>query len=45
LRGEELNTLSRELGVIAATLAGWKDAFLGAGLSGLKSREPDSSDE
>lgn len=45
LRGEELDALSRELGVMAATLAGWKEAFLGAGLSGLKSRDPDSRDE
>jgi len=45
LRGEELDALSRELGVMAATLAGWKEAFLAAGQAGLKSREPDPRDE
>ena len=28
LRGEDLETVSRELGVTAATLTGWHDAFL-----------------
>ena len=33
LRGEDLETVSRELGVTAATLTGWRDAFLaGVGL-------------
>ena len=33
LRGEDLETVSRELGVTAATLTGWHDAFLaGVGL-------------
>ena len=45
LRGEELDALSRELGVAASTLAGWKTAFLAAGQAGLKSREPDAADE
>jgi hypothetical protein len=31
LRGEDLETVSRELGVTAATLTGWRDAFLAAG--------------
>ena len=31
LRGEDLETLSRGLGVTAATLTGWRDAFLTAG--------------
>jgi len=30
LRGEDLETVSRELGVTAATLSGWHDAFLAA---------------
>jgi len=30
LRGEDLETVSRELGVTAATLTGWHDAFLAA---------------
>ena len=38
LRGEELDALSRELGVTAATLSSWREAFLAAGQSGLKSR-------
>lgn len=45
LRGEALDALSRELGVAASTLAGWKEAFLTAGQAGLKSRGPDSRDE
>lgn len=45
LRGEELDALSRELGVAASTLAGWKTAFLAAGQAGLKSRGPDAADE
>lgn len=45
LKGEELDALSRDLGVAAGTLAGWKEAFLGAGQAGLKSREPDPRDE
>ena len=28
LRGEDLETVSRGLGVTAATLSGWRDAFL-----------------
>jgi transposase len=28
LRGEDLEIVSRELGVTAATLTGWRDAFL-----------------
>ena len=31
LRGEDLETVSRALGVTAATLTGWLDAFLAAG--------------
>ena len=31
LRGEDLETISRSLGVTAATLSGWRDAFLAAG--------------
>ena len=33
LRGEDLETVSRSLGVTAATLTGWRDAFLAAGES------------
>src|SRR4051812_4261909 len=31
LRGEDLEILSRALGVTAATLTGWQDSFLAAG--------------
>src|SRR5262249_30823722 len=31
LRGEDLEEVSRSLGVTAATLAGWRDAFVAAG--------------
>jgi transposase-like protein len=30
LRGEDLETVSRSVGVTAATLSGWRDAFLAA---------------
>jgi len=45
LRGEDLDTVSRELGVTAAALAGWREAFLAGGQANLKSREPDARDE
>lgn len=45
LRGEDLDALSRELGVTGATLAGWKEAFLAFGQAGLKSRQPDPKDD
>jgi putative transposase len=35
LRGEDLETVSRSLGVTAATLSGWRDAFLAAGEASL----------
>jgi transposase len=38
LRGEDLETVSRELGVTAATLTGWHDAFLSGGAAALASR-------
>src|SRR5258707_12464095 len=45
LGGEDLDTLSRELGVIAATLSGWRDAFLDGGTAAMKSRPADDRDE
>jgi transposase-like protein len=36
LRGEELDALSHELGVTAATLSSWREAFLAAGESSLR---------
>jgi len=44
LRGEDLETVSRELGVTAATLTGWHDAFLAGGEAALTSR-PGSGEE
>ena len=41
LRGEDLETVSRGLGVTAATLSGWRDAFLAAGEASLASRPAD----
>src|SRR5215208_5844066 len=38
LRGEDLETVSRALGVTAATLTGWRDAFLAAGEAALATR-------
>ena len=45
LRGESLELLSRELGVTAATLAGWRDDHLAGGQAALKSRPADDRDE
>ena len=42
LRGEDLELVSRSLGVTAATLSGWRDAFLAAGEAGLATRPMDS---
>jgi len=45
LRGEALDAVSRELGVTAATLSGWREAFLAGGQTSLKSRPADERDE
>jgi transposase-like protein len=45
LRGEDLELVSRELGVTAATLSGWRDAFLAGGQAALKSRPTDDRDD
>ncbi len=45
LRGEDLESLSRELGITAARVSQWRDQFLTAGQAGLKSREADVRDE
>src|SRR3954464_1988547 len=44
LRGEDLELVSRELGVTAAELSGWRDAFLAGGEASLKSRPADARD-
>ena len=44
LRGEDLEMVSRPLGVTAATLSGWRDAFLTAGEASLASRPADGEE-
>ena len=44
LRGEDLETVSRALGVTAATLTAWRDAFLAAGEASLASRPADGEE-
>ena len=43
--GEDLESVSRELGITAARASQWRDQFLAAGQAGLKSRAPDARDE
>ena len=38
LRGEDLETVSRSLGVTAATLSAWREAFLAAGGAALATK-------
>ena len=45
LRGEALDSLARELGVTAATLAHWREEFLAGGQAALKSRPADERDD
>src|SRR2546427_11936284 len=45
LRGEDLETLSRELGVTAATLSGWRGEFLDGGEANLGGRGADEENE
>ena len=45
LRGADLETTSRKYRVTVATLTEWRDRFLAAGESGLKSRETGVEDE
>jgi transposase-like protein len=40
LRGEDLELLSRELGVNAARLSKWREQFLTAGWAGLEACKP-----
>ena len=41
LRGEDLETVSRALGVTAATLTSWREAFLAGGEASLATRPTD----
>jgi transposase len=45
LRGEDLETVSRGLGVTAAALSGWRDAFLMAGEAALTTRPGSGGEE
>ena len=45
LRGEDIETLSRELGVTAATLSGWQEQSLIRMEANLKAREADVENE
>jgi transposase-like protein len=42
LRGEALDLLARELGIAAARLATWREAFLAAGQEAMKKQPRDS---
>src|ERR687890_1824275 len=44
LRGEDLELVSRSLGVTAATLSTWRDDFLAGGEAALASRPKDARD-
>lgn len=44
LRGEDLDLVSRELGVNGSTLSKWREKFLESGLEGLRSRPRDERD-
>jgi hypothetical protein len=45
LRGEDLDTASRELGVSGAVLASWREKVLAGGRAALKNRPLDGRDE
>jgi transposase len=42
LRGEDLDQVSRSLGVTAATLSGWREAFLSGGEAALATKPTDT---
>jgi putative transposase len=45
LRGEDLDRVSREMRVTAATLSSWRDDFLAGAEANLKTRLPGPQDE
>lgn len=45
MRGEDLELVSRALGVTAGTVSTWRDRALAAMDASLKSRQPDAKDE
>ena len=44
LLGDDLDLVSREAGITAATLSEWRDHFVTSGQAGLKSRAADGRD-
>jgi transposase-like protein len=44
LRGEDLERVSRSLGVTAATVSGWREAFLAGGEAALATKPADARD-
>ena len=45
LRGEDLESVSRELGITAARASQWRDQFVAVGQAGLKSRATEAGDD
>ena len=45
LRGEDLDALSRELGVTAGAIAQWREQFLAGGPASVKGRPADERDD
>lgn len=45
LRGEDVDALSRELGVTTGAIAAWRDQVLAAGQTAVRSRPADERDE
>lgn len=45
LRGDDLDLVSREAGITAATVAAWRNQFMVSGQAGLKSRAVDGRDD
>ena len=45
LRGEDLESVSRELGITAARASQWREQFLVAGQAGLRSRASEALDD
>jgi transposase-like protein len=44
LRGDDLDVVSREAGITAATVSAWRDQVVASGQAGLKSRAADGSE-
>ena len=45
LRGDDLDVVSREAGITAATVSEWRDQFVASGQAGLKSGASDGRDD